>query len=317
MKHNSYLYASMTKIRYCRVVYLLQVAVNVIVVKYMLLVFTVCPFLYSCTAINESSDFTDEGTFTSGIEGPATDDSGNIYAVNFDTEGTIGKVTPNGITSIFLELTNGSIGNGIRFGSKGDMYIADYKNHNVLKVDMKTKVIDVFAHDSSANQPNDIAIGNNNVIYASDPNWSNNTGNLWKVTKEKGFELLEGNMGTTNGIAMSPDGEKLYVNESVQRKVWVYDINERGRLSNKKLFFSFNKYGLDGMRCDETGNLYICRYEKGTVVVLSKEGDLLKEFRLKGKKPTNITFSNDFKLFYVTVADRGNIEVVRNTLQAM
>ena len=47
--------------------------------------------------------------------------------------------------------------------------------------------------------------------------------NLWKVDKT-GFSLLEAEMGTTNGIEVSPDGKKLYVNESVQRNIWSYDL---------------------------------------------------------------------------------------------
>ncbi len=285
--------------------------------KFMIVTFLVLFLLCSCDRERESSDFTAVGTFTNGVEGPATDDLGNIYAVNYQREGTIGKVTPDGIASVFLELPTGSIGNGIRFGSKGAMYIADYKKHNILKVDMETKKIEVFAHQPQANQPNDIAIGNNGVLYASDPNWSNETGSIWKITKENGFERLEANMGTTNGIEVSTYKNRLFVNESVQRKVWVYDIAGDGTVTNKKLFYSFDDYGLDGMRCDDKGNLYICRYDKGTVAVLSNKGVLLKEFTLQGKKPTNITFSTDFKLFYVTVSDRGNIEVVKNTLYAM
>ena len=41
-------------------------------------------------------------------------------------------------------------------------------------------------------------------------------------------------MGTTNGIDVSPDGKKLYVNESAQLKVWIYDIKPDGTLKNKK-----------------------------------------------------------------------------------
>ncbi|TMI84160.1 MAG: SMP-30/gluconolactonase/LRE family protein, partial [Bacteroidetes bacterium] len=78
--------------------------------------------------------------------------------------------------SIFIELPNGSVGNGIRFSSSGDMLIADYINHNVLKVDMSTKQLSVFAHDSSMNQPNDIAIDSKDRVYASDPNWKAGTG---------------------------------------------------------------------------------------------------------------------------------------------
>lgn len=263
----------------------------------------------TCCSSVKTADYTVTGSFTDGIEGPATDNKGNIYAVNYLEQGTIGKVTPEGVTSLFVKLPEGSIGNGIRFNKKNEMFIADYTNHNILKVDMLTQKIEVFAHNAKANQPNDLSIAPNGTIYASDPNWSNNTGNIWMVTKDKGFVLLESGMGTTNGIEVSVDGKKLYVNESIQRKIWVYDIKQDGSVTNKKEFCSFDNYGLDGMRFNKNGNLYLCRYDKGTVAVLSPKGKLLKEIQLKGKKPTNITFSPDYKLGYVTIADRGCIEV--------
>jgi sugar lactone lactonase YvrE len=91
----------------------------------------------------------------------------------------------------------------------------------------------------------------------------------------------------------------------------VYDITKNGSLKNKQEFFSFDDFGLDGMRCDKNGNIYVCRYGKGTVAIISPAGKLLQEIALKGKKPTNITFSNDYSTCYVTIADRGCIEVVK------
>src|SRR5258705_12005247 len=78
----------------------------------------------------KSSVFTPVKSFTSGAEGPAVDKEGALYAVNYSREGTIGKILSRGQGSIFIELPNGSIGNGIRFSSTGDMFIADYTNHN-------------------------------------------------------------------------------------------------------------------------------------------------------------------------------------------
>lgn len=267
-------------------------------------------FTISCDSTMQSKDFTLEDGFTDGIEGPATDYEGNIYAVNFVEQGTIGKVSVSGESTLFIKLPNGSIGNGIRFGGKHQMFVADYINHNILEIDLLTKQIEIYAHEPTANQPNDIAISPTQTLYASDPNWSDNTGKLWKITKENGFELLEDNMGTTNGIEVSPDGKKLYVNESVQRKIWVYDIIENGLLDNKQEFTSFEDFGLDGMRCDAQGNLFVCRHGKGTIAVLSPTGHLLNEIEVKGKKPTNLTFGNDYKNIYITVADRGCIEVM-------
>ena len=174
----------------------------------------------------KATDFTDEGLFTSGIEGPATDHKGNLYA--------------------------------------------------------------------------------------SDPNWSDSTGKLWKIGPDGDIILLEDSMGTTNGLEVSPDEKRLYVNESVQRRIWVYHIGDGGNLYRKKLFASFPDFGLDGMRCDTAGNLYITRYGKGTVLILSSEGKEVEEVKLIGSNPTNIAFGGpDGCTCYVTLADRGCIEFFR------
>ncbi len=257
-------------------------------------------------------DFTTPGSFTTGVEGPACDRDGNLYAVNYARQHTIGKVTPKGEASVFVELPGGSIGNGIRFDSKGAMLIADYTNHHVLRVDMQTRVISVYAHEPSMNQPNDIAIGADDRVYASDPNWKEHTGQIWRVDTDGRVTLLETGMGTTNGIEVSPGEDRLYVNETVQRNVWVYDLSPRGEVSDKRLLIQFPDFGMDGMRCDVQGHLYITRHGKGTVVKLSPEGKVLKEIPLPGKHCTNIAFGGpDGRTCYVTEAERGNILVFR------
>ena len=233
------------------------------------------------STLYKSSDLTAVNSFTSGAEGPAVDKDGNLYAVNYAKEGTVGKITPSGDSSIFVELPNGSIGNGIRFNSRGAMMIADYTNHNILKVDMTSKQISVYAHDSTMNQPNDIAIDSKDRLYASDPNWKAGTGRIWRIDAHGKMYLLEDNMGTTNGIEVSPDEKTLYVNESVQRKVWAYDLSGIGAISNKRLLVEFPDFGMDGMRCDVDGNLYIARHGKGTIAKVSPSGKLLLEIKTR------------------------------------
>ena len=81
-------------------------------------------------------DYVADGTFTSGIEGPAVGPDGNLYVVNYAREGTIGRVHANtdgsGSAELFVELPAGSTGNGIRFDKSGTMYVADYSGHNIL-----------------------------------------------------------------------------------------------------------------------------------------------------------------------------------------
>lgn len=252
------------------------------------------------------------GGFTPGIEGPAVDANGNIYAVNYEKRGTIGKVTPQGDGEIFVELPEGSVASGIRFNRAGEMFIADHAAHHIFKVDMTIKAINVLAHEPAMNQPNDIAITDDGVLFASDPNWKEMTGQLWRVDPDGRVTLLEADMGTTNGIEVSPDGKRLYVNETRQRNIWVYDLASNHVVSNKRLFIQFPDYGLDGMRCDVEGNLYVTRHGKGTVAMLSPDGEVMREIAVHGEKCTNLTFGGpDGRTCYVTVADEGNIEQFR------
>jgi sugar lactone lactonase YvrE len=262
-----------------------------------------------------SHPFTERDGFTSGIEGPACDADGNLYAVNYARQHTIGKVTPEGKCSVFVELPNGSIGNGIRFDSGGSMLIADYTNHNILKVDMGTREISVYAHEPTMSQPNDIAIGSNDIVYASDPNWAESTGQIWHIDTDGTVTLLEADMGTTNGIEVSLDENTLYVNESVQRNIWAYDLSAAGEVSNKRLLIQFPDFGFDGMRCDVEGNLYVTRHGKGTIAKISPQGEVLIEVELAGKDCTNLAFGGpDGRTCYVTLADRGNVEYFRTDL---
>lgn len=268
--------------------------------------------LLSCSGDRrDSEDLTPEFSFTAGVEGPAVNKQGDLFAVNFKEEGTIGRITPEGEAEIYLKLPGTSVGNGIRFDAAGNMFIADYVGHTLYRVPVHTRQPEIWVRDTTMNQPNDLAISPGGQIYLSDPNWSENTGQIWMVTGRNQIQLLETNMGTTNGIEVSPDGNHLYVNESVQRTVWKYDINDDGTLTNKKKFLVFPDYGLDGMRCDRNGNLYIARYDKGTVAMVSPTGEVINEFRLKGKKPSNVAFGGPGgKRCFVTMADRGNIEVI-------
>jgi len=267
-------------------------------------------------ALYVARDVVGDGVFSAGIEGPAFGPDGALYAVSFGRDGTIGQVTFDadgaGRATLFTTLPEGSTGNGIRFGADGSMYIADYSGHHVLRIAPGQREAKVFAHMPQANQPNDIALAPDGTLYASDPKWADNTGQLWRIDRTGTPHLLEANMGTTNGVEVSPDGKRLYVNESVQRNVWVYDLRADGSAADKRLLIAFDDHGMDGMRTDAKGNLYIARYGAGVVAVVSPEGTLLREVKLKGQKPTNVAFGGkDGRTVYVTLQDRGAIEAFR------
>jgi gluconolactonase len=268
--------------------------------------------VFNTYAQTSSRKFSAEGEFTNNCEGPAVDENGNVYAVNFARDGTIAIINKKGKTGFFVTLPKGSTGNGIRFGDRSTFYVADFTGHNILKVDLITKDISVFANEPRMNQPNDLAITAKGLIFCSDPNWKEGTGQIWLVTPDGKTSHAAENMGTTNGIDISPDEKTLYVNESVQRNVWAFDLSPEGKLSNKRLLYQFPDGGMDGMRTDVLGNLYIARHGKGEVAVLSPQGKVIETIQTIGKKVSNISFGGkNGKTCYITLQDRGCIETFK------
>jgi len=258
-------------------------------------------------------DLTAENLFSTNIEGPNVDKNGTLFVVNYQKDGTVGKVNADGSVELFVTLPYGSIANAIMFTQEGDMLLADFKGHNILRINGKTNAVSVYVHHGGFNQPNDITINKKGQLFASDPNWKDGTGRIWRIdTNKEAVKLVEG-MGTTNGIELSPDEKILYVNESVQRKVWAFDVDSKSNLSNKRLFYEFPDFGMDGMKCDAEGKLYVTRYDKGTIAILSPDGKLVREVEMKGKKTSNITFGgHDGKTCYVTLQDRKCVETFRS-----
>jgi len=262
-----------------------------------------------------AAPLTQPGQFTSGIEGPSCDRDGNIFAVNFAEQQTIGKVTPGGMGEIFVRLPGKSTGNGIVFDRQGRFYVADYVEHNVLRIDPATRKVEIFCRVPTMDQPNDLAISPNGTIYASDPDWGAGTGQVWKIASDGAAQRVAESMGTTNGIEVSPEGKWLYVNESVQRKVWKFPIATDGTLGGKQLIKQYADHGFDGMRCDVKGNLYITRHGKGTVVIVTPAGDELREVDVLGKHPSNLCFGGpDGRTVYVTEVDHTRIVQFRTEI---
>jgi sugar lactone lactonase YvrE len=79
-----------------------------------------------------------------------------------------------------------------------------------------------------------------------------------------------------------------------------------------RLVRKFPDFGLDGLRTDIDGRLFVTRIEKGTVVVLAPNGDLVREIPLRGKEPTNLAFGGaDGRTVFVTQRQGGFIESFR------
>ena len=269
-------------------------------------------------ALFESRQLTPSGEYTGGIEGPAVDADGTLYVVNFERQGTIGKVRAGATRSEpFATLPDGSIGNGIRFDRDGRMYVADFKQHNVLVFERGQTTPIVYFHSDRFHQPNDLAIAADGTLYASDPRFPHD-GQIWRIVrggdgKGRGevMSVERPHLGATNGLDLSPDGATLYVSESDTREVWAYHL-DGAKLTAPRLVKKFEAFELDGLRTDVDGRIFVTRPSNGTVAILAPDGTLVREVALRGKEPTNLTFGGpDGKTVFVTQRDGRFIETFR------
>merc|ERR1719468_57855 len=213
-------------------------------------------------------------------------------------------------------------------GSEVYVYVADVGQGKVMKLNAgwaKKGYTGWEVHCSDpwwklAGMPNDIALSDSGLVFVSGQDWASSKGGLWVCRADGEAVLLEGNMGRTNGIALSPDGSTLYLTEARGspvsdnsqvdgQRIWKYAVAEDGSVSQKTLFFNFAtdtsspeaSTDSDGMRTDPAGNLYVTRNGLGKISVITPQGVLDRDIPLtKTTYPTNLDFGVNGDLLYVS-----------------
>ncbi len=119
------------------------------------------------------------------------------------------------------------------------------------------------------NSPNDIVPGPDGALYFTDPTLDLPQGDkqelsfqgVFRLGEDGSLRLLTQDLKQPNGLAFSPDGKRLYVDDSETREIHVYDVAADGSLSNGRLFGKEEgppHSGVpDGMRVDRDGNIYV------------------------------------------------------------
>ena len=119
-----------------------------------------------------------------------------------------------------------------------------------------------------------------------DPEIQQDGQHLYYVSPDRQeLRRVDENLVKPNGIVGTPDGKHLYVADPGDKKTYLYDIEQGGDLSNRRLFVSM---GSDGMvTLDNEGNLYITR--EG-VRVFNQQGDQIELIEVP-ESPSNVVFA--------------------------
>jgi len=263
-------------------------------------------FLFSLTAISQEKSADDNliiaGTEVTKVatgfkftEGPSVASDGRVFFTDQPADKILIWDEKDNSVSTFLESTERA--NGTYFNKKGELVCcADLNNRLIaFSMDKKMRVLAENFEGKHLNGPNDLWINpKNDGIYYSDPYWPRQ---YW----EKGHSEVQDiravyylqpdgkvirvidDFKSPNGLIGTPDGKTLYASDMGDRKIWKYDIQADGTLSNKTLFAP---EGADGMTIDNMGNVYLA--SRG-ISVYDPDGKSLTKIKVPGNV-TNMCF---------------------------
>ncbi|MGJ8679461.1 SMP-30/gluconolactonase/LRE family protein [Paraglaciecola sp.] len=120
--------------------------------------------------------------------------------------------------------------------------------------------------------------------------------------KDQGFAV-------SNGLAWSPEQDKLYLVETVSRTIYQYDFDlSSGALSNKQVFTTFveSEGKPDGMTVDEQGHVWVAMWDGWAIKQFNPAGKLVESLKVPVARPTSVTFGGkDLDTLFITTANYG------------
>ena len=199
--------------------------------------------------------------------------------------------------------------NGMTFDREGRLVVAGWSWRRVWRREHDGSIGTLCSHyqGKKINGPNDIVVKSDGSIYFTDPSGGLHLVEMYgddvqryldfhgvfRISPTGEMNLIIEDCNYPNGLAFSPDESLLYVNDTRDFLIRVFDVQADGSVKNGRLFYKAvgTESGMpDGMKCDVEGNVYCTG--PGGVHVISPAGKLLGRIRIPGHV-TNFAFGDD------------------------
>ena len=239
-------------------------------------------------------------------EGPVWDPRGFLY-VSDEEKNRLSRVYPDGRVETLLEIGDPD---GSTLDVRGRLVTTASVLRSIIQVDDhgKYKVLASQYDGKKFNSPNDIILGPDGALYFTDPTLDLPKGEkqelpfqgVYRLDGNGTVRLLTSELSQPNGLAFSPDGRRLYIDDTKEREIRVYDVGPNGELKNGRQFGKEDGRGgvPDGMRVDSKGNVFVTG--PGGIWVWDSDGHHLGTVVMP-ESTANLNWGDaDYRTLYIT-----------------
>jgi gluconolactonase len=232
-------------------------------------------------------------------EGPVIDGQGNMYFTTL----VGGKIVNFNHNNRFTVWAESPCPNGQIVLPNGQHLICDSKVAAILRFDNEgtflRKDIDHFCANEQVRVPNDLIADREGNIYFTDSVRRN--GKLFFVGIDGEQKMLATELDYPNGLSLSKDERYLFLAESYQNRILVFQIDKPGYAVNQRVWTHLPQHISmeisdnlpDGIKVDDDGGLWIAHYGMSMVHQFSDKGQLLQSIDLPFKFVSNLYIKNN------------------------
>lgn len=201
-------------------------------------------------------------------EGPVWDPAGFLW-VSDEKGNQIDKLYPDGHVEKMVSVIDPD---GSTYDKDHRLWSTSSGARAVIKLSADGKSFEIMADHfdgKKLNTPNDIVTGPDGAIYFTDPiidmrrdQQQEQPQSIYRLAADRTLTLLtRGDMLAPNGLAFSPNGKYLYIDDDKSRDIRRYFFHKNGTISGGMVFSSLkdsvHQGGPDGMRVDKHGRLFV------------------------------------------------------------
>ena len=246
-------------------------------------------------------------------EGPGLDAFGNLFFTTL-MGGVIMKMDPEGQVSKWAQLR---CPNGQRILANGHHLVCETGLSAVAELNAEGRLVRYKCWETCAGStftsPNDLIVDENGGIYFTDS--VRHRGQVFYVGRDGQEKLVLSQLDYPNGIALSQDGQQLFVAESYTNRILVVELSEAGIAKRRPEVFidlpanplpldaermPFTANLPDGIAFDDLGRLWVAHYGMGALQVVDQSGVHLSSVTTRIPATSNLCFSPDFNRIYVS-----------------